>query len=235
MGAMADRRIKRNKTSDAVIDYLLESLFEGRVRSGDRIDIDEVSETLGISRSPVREALVILERDGIVATRYHRGVYVEPFDAQSIVDDFEVYGVLSSIAVARLAERKDPGLIAELERLLDELKATPADQRDRVTELVQEIMRVQHRAGGSRRLRVELRTFAGLLPWVFRATGGRSHDRVVREQARVIRAIAAGDADRAARYRVEDVTAAGRDVARELARRGVFDEPDEPDEDGEDR
>ena len=221
---MAQQPLQRSKTSDAVIDYLLESIFQGRLRSGDRIDIDEISETLDVSRSPVREALVILERDGIVTTRFHRGVYVEPFDADTIIDDFEIYGMLSSVAVARLARRQDPDVIAELQRLLAELQATPPHQQDRVVDLVQEILRTEHRAGGSRRLRAELRTFAGVLPWVFRITGGRSHDRVVRDQARVIRAIAAGDAERAARYRVEDVTAAGRDVARELVRRGVVDQ-----------
>jgi DNA-binding GntR family transcriptional regulator len=100
--------LNRKKTSDAVIDYLLEALFDGRLQPGDRVDIDELSTTLGISRSPVREAPVILERDGIVASRFHRGVYVEPFDSESILDDFEVYGILSGVAVARLARPAGP-------------------------------------------------------------------------------------------------------------------------------
>jgi DNA-binding GntR family transcriptional regulator len=222
------RPLKRNKTSDAVIDYLLEALFEGRLLPGDRVDIDEVSEVLGVSRSPVREALVILERDGVVASRFHRGVYVEPFDGESILDDFEVYGILSGVAVARLARNQDPAVIADLQRILSELRATPPDQPERISDLVQEILRVEHRASGSRRLRAELRTFAGFLPWVFRVAGGRTHEKIVREQARVIRAIAAGDAERAARYRTEDVKAAGRDVVDELIRRGVFDEQGRP-------
>jgi DNA-binding GntR family transcriptional regulator len=191
-------QVRRTKTSEEVVDHLLERLFDGRLRSGDRIDIDEIAATLGVSRIPVREALVVLERDGIVATRWHRGVYVEPFDRETIVDDFEVYGLLSSVAVARLAERRDPAVVEELERLLE------------------------HRAGGSRRLRAELRSFDAFLPRVFDVTGGRSHDRIVAEQARVIRAIAAGDAELAARARVEDVKAAGEDVAQELERRGIF-------------
>jgi DNA-binding GntR family transcriptional regulator len=229
------RPLKRSKTSEAVIEYLLQALFEGRLRSGDRVDIDEVSETLGVSRSPVREALTILERDGIVTTVFHRGVYVEPFDTDSILDDFEIYGILSSVAVARLARRKDPEVIAELQVLLGELEATAPDQPERVVELVQEIMRIEHRTGGSRRLRAELRSFASFLPWIFRVAGGRSHDKVVREQGRVIRAIAAGDAEKAARYRADDVMAAGRDIVRELVRQGVFDERGQPVKTGEPR
>ena len=51
---MVARPIKRTKTSNAVVDYLLEEIFEGRLRSGERIDLVEVSEALGVSRSPVR-------------------------------------------------------------------------------------------------------------------------------------------------------------------------------------
>jgi DNA-binding GntR family transcriptional regulator len=79
------QRLVRTKTSSAVVEYVLEELFAGRLRSGARIDLEEVGRALDVSRIPVREALLILERDGIVSTRYHRGVYVEPFDAESIL------------------------------------------------------------------------------------------------------------------------------------------------------
>ena len=106
---MVPRRLVRTKTSAAVVDYVLEELFEGRLSSGDRIDLERVCATLDVSRIPVREAMVILERDGIVSTKYHRGVYVEPFDAESIIDDFEIMGLLSGVAVRRLARQADPG------------------------------------------------------------------------------------------------------------------------------
>ena len=65
----------------------------------------------------------MLDRDGIESTKYHRGVYVEPFDAESILDDFEIMGLLSGVAVRRLAERKDPETIEALHGLVDELRA----------------------------------------------------------------------------------------------------------------
>lgn len=219
---MSERRIRLTKTSSAVVDYLLDEIFEGRLRSGQRIDLVEVSEALEVSRSPVREALVILERDGIVSIRLHRGAYVEPFDADSVMDDFEILGQLSAIAVARLAKRRDPQVVDELRRLVAELEgASPA----RVGEIVQELLRAQHRAGGSGRLRAQIRAFAGYFPWVFRVESGPSPDAVVRSQARVVDAIAAGDADAAVRVRVDDFRAAGRRVVDELVRRGVLDQP----------
>jgi DNA-binding GntR family transcriptional regulator len=215
-------RLNRKKTSSAVVDYVLEELFAGRLRSGDRIDIDEVGRALDVSRIPVREALVILERDGIVSTRYHRGVYVEPFDAESLLDDFEILGVLSGIAVRRLAEKPDPDAIARLQRLIDDLRMAEPDNPDELFRLVQEILTLEHRAGGSRRLRAELRAFTGFLPAALHVRVGRSHKATVDAHARVVRAIVAGDGDKAAQYRLQDFRTAGRDVVRELERRGVL-------------
>ena len=130
----------REKTSSAVVDYVLEELFAGQLRSGDRVDLDDVGRRLDVSRIPVREALLILERDGIVSTRYHRGVYIEPFDASSILDDFEIFGLLSGIAVRRLAEKQDPEPIAMLQKLIGELRAAPSEDGNEVFRLVQEIL-----------------------------------------------------------------------------------------------
>jgi DNA-binding GntR family transcriptional regulator len=214
--------VNRTKTSSAVVDYVLDELFAGRLKSGDRIDLDEVGRALDVSRIPVREALVILERDGIVSTRYHRGVYVEPFDAESILDDFEIVGTLSGIAVRRLAERRDPDAIARLQALIGELQAAESDDPDELLRLVQEILTIEHRAGGSRRLRAELRAFTGFLPAALHIRVGRGRAATAEAHARVVRAIVAGDGEKAAEYRVQDFRAAGRDIVRELERRGVL-------------
>jgi DNA-binding GntR family transcriptional regulator len=214
--------LNRKKTSSAVVDYLLDELFAGRLKSGDRIDIDEVGRALDVSRIPVREAILILERDGIVSTRYHRGVYVEPFDAESILDDFEIFGVLSGIAVRRLAERPDPDAIAGLQKLVEELREADPEQLGEVFRLVQEILTLEHRAGGSRRLRAELRAFTGFLPAALQIRVGRTQKATYEAHARVVRAIVAGDGERAAQYRLQDFRTAGRDIVRELERRGVL-------------
>ncbi|MBL7492637.1 GntR family transcriptional regulator [Frankia sp. AgB1.9] len=219
---MASRPIPRKKTSPAVVDYILEQIFEGHLKSGDRIDLDQVCRDLDVSRLPVREAIVMLERDGIVTSTYHRGVFVEPFDAKSVIDDFEIIGLLSGVAVRRLADEQDQGVIAELEGLVDQLRAAPPGDRDRTIELVRTILTTEHRAGGSRRLRAELRAFTGYLPLVFRISTNRSHDETVEAHARVVRAVAAGDGEKAARYRVDDFRDAGQKVVQELARRGVL-------------
>lgn len=218
---MATRPLLRAKTSAAVVDYFLEQIFEGQLRSGDRIDFEGVADELGVSRLPVREAIVMLERDGLVSSVPHRGTYVEPFDAESIRDDFEILGLLSGVAVSRLARDPDPEVLNQLRQLLDDLRAAPSGDTEQVAEVVQEIVRAEHRAGGSRRLRAELRSYAGFMPWAFR-TASPAHGDIVRAHTDVIDAIAAGDPDAAARHRVEDFRRAGESVVVELERRGVL-------------
>jgi DNA-binding GntR family transcriptional regulator len=214
------RTVKLTKASNAVVDYILEEIFEGRLRSGQRVDLVEVGETLGLSRSPVREGLVMLERDGIVSIRHHRGVFIEPFDAESVLDDFEVLGLLSGITVARLAARQDAAQIAELERLVKELRSI--DTAEQMGETIQEILRAQHRAGGSGRLRAELRSFAGFVPWVFRLPSGLTREEVIAEQEQVLAAIVAGDSEAAARHRAAHFRGAGQRVVAALTARGVL-------------
>jgi len=218
---MADSRVIRTKTSAAVVDYVLEQLFSGGFRSGDRIDHDQLSEALGVSRLPVREGLVILERDGIVSMKYHRGVFVEPFDAESILDDFEIMGLLSGVAVRRLAAQRDPETIAVLQALLDDLRATRPADKGRIFDLVSQMIITEHRAGGSRRLRAQLRSHAGFLPHAFQLIE-RTHAATVRAHALVLEAIESSDGNAAAHHRLEDFRDAGRSVVRELRHRGVI-------------
>jgi DNA-binding GntR family transcriptional regulator len=222
---MPRRPIVRAKTSAAVVDYVLEQIFDGSLHSGDRIDLDELCDALGVSRLPVREAMVMLERDGIVSTKYHRGVFVEDFDAGSILDDFEIMGMLSGLAVRRLAEKGDPEAITALRGLVADLRAEDGRDADRTLAIVQQIMTVEHRAGGSRRLRAQLRAHAGFLPHAFRFASGRSHEVTVKAHARVLKAVVAGDGDKAAQLRLEDFRDAGKRVVRELVARGIIERP----------
>jgi DNA-binding GntR family transcriptional regulator len=131
-------------------------------------------------------------------------------------------GLLSGVAVRRLAEKHDRATIAALRRLMDELRKTDPDDPDAAFRLVREILTLEHGAGGSRRLRAELRAFTGFLPAALRIRSGRSHNAIVNAHARVVRAIAAGDGEKAAQYRLEDFRAAARDIVHELQRRGVL-------------
>jgi DNA-binding GntR family transcriptional regulator len=228
---MAQSELKRAKVSRAVVEFVQREIFEGRLRPGDRVDVELISATLGVSPTPVREALLLLERDGVISTRLHRAAIVEHFDARTLRADFHVLGLLSGVAAARVAKDRDPSVVAELQRMLHELESTPVDADARRQELATEILRLQHRAGATPRLRAELRGFDGFLNWAARNSGHRSHEEIVQAHGRVIDAIVAGDERRASKCRLADARATAEQVIRELVERGVL--PDDGDSNAE--
>jgi DNA-binding GntR family transcriptional regulator len=219
--------LKRVKTSHAIVEYVQREIFEGRLRPGDRIDVDGISATLGVSPTPVREAVVMLEREGLLTSRVHRSAFVEHFDARTLRADFQVLGLMRGVAAARVAKDRDPAVLDELGGLLRELEAAPDGEPERVDELVAEILRVERRAGATPRLRAELGGFSDFLDWATRISDRRSHDEITAAQVRVFDAISAGDSRGASQARVADARAAAEEVIRELVRRGVL--PDDAD------
>ncbi len=98
------------KEKDLVVSYVVNSILTGKLRSGDRLDRNEIAADLGISRVPIQEAVVQLEHDGIVATRYHRGAFVERFDAAVLREHHELYGVLTRHRGGPRRHRGRPGV-----------------------------------------------------------------------------------------------------------------------------
>lgn len=110
------------KEKDLVVSYVVNSILTGKLRSGDRLDRNEIAAELGISRVPIQEAVVQLEHDGILATQYHRGAFIQRFDAEVLREHHELYGVLHGIAAARAATAGRPELHTTLRTLTANLR-----------------------------------------------------------------------------------------------------------------
>src|SRR5215203_2250687 len=79
-----------------------------------RLDERQVSEKLGVSRTPIREAMTLLEQEGFVRTRPRRGIFVVRKSKREIVEMITVMAALESMAARLAAERAAPADIAEL-------------------------------------------------------------------------------------------------------------------------
>jgi DNA-binding GntR family transcriptional regulator len=84
-----------------------------------RLDERRLSQDLGVSRTPIREAMTLLEQEGFVRTRPRRGVYVVKKTKREIVEIITIMAALESMAARLAAERASDGEIAELRRLMD--------------------------------------------------------------------------------------------------------------------
>ncbi|MBL7496627.1 GntR family transcriptional regulator [Frankia sp. CNm7] len=99
--------VDRQSSSSQVASYLRASIFAGTLRPGDYVRQNELAKKMGVSRIPVREALVALEREGWISIEPHRGAFVNGFDENSIRDHYALLGELYGLAAERATERGD--------------------------------------------------------------------------------------------------------------------------------
>ena len=107
-------RSRRGSLADEVAVYLRDMILTGQSRPGERIDQEDVSRVLGVSRSPIREAVVVLAQEGLVRLSPNRGAFVADITPGDIAEHYEVFGVLSGRTAAQAAHLLTDDDLAEL-------------------------------------------------------------------------------------------------------------------------
>jgi DNA-binding GntR family transcriptional regulator len=120
--AIPERRLGESHSplTRLVVDKLRERILSGTVAGGDRLVEGRLSEELGVSRMPVREALRQLAAEGIVTIEPRRGATVTQFNAEQVRELVEVRATLEGLNAKLAARRHDPAKIAELQSILSE-------------------------------------------------------------------------------------------------------------------
>lgn len=113
----APRPIRRKSLHDEVVAALRDMIVTGNLEPGERIVEKDLSEQLGVSRTPIREAIKTLTLDGLVDSPAHRGARVKPLEADEIKALFDVIAVLESLAAERAATGLQPRQLRRLETL----------------------------------------------------------------------------------------------------------------------
>lgn len=128
--------VKRNST-ERVTAELRALIISGELEPSTRLRADALAKRMGTSRTPIREALLVLEREGLVRNLPNRGAIVRSFDAADLLDLYEVRGVLEPHAARRAAARMSEEDIARLGELCD--SADEAEDGD-ATSVEQQIL-----------------------------------------------------------------------------------------------
>lgn len=105
---------------EVVYETLREAIRSGVLTSGERLMEIQVAEELGVSRTPVREAIRRLEAEGLVVMIPRRGTYVSDMSLRDISDVFEIREALEVLAVSLAAERITDMEMEDLERMMVE-------------------------------------------------------------------------------------------------------------------
>jgi DNA-binding GntR family transcriptional regulator len=120
---------------EQVYDHLRHLLSRGEIQPGAFINQDELAGRLGVSRTPLRDALLQLEAEGFVAILPRRGVRVESLTVEDVRHMYEVVGALEGAAALAAFPRLHAAELSEMRRLNEVMEAAlHADDFDRYYE-----------------------------------------------------------------------------------------------------
>ncbi|MCL6478001.1 MAG: GntR family transcriptional regulator [Peptococcaceae bacterium] len=114
---------------ELVFESLREAIIHGRLKPGERLMEIQLAEEMGVSRTPVREAIRKLELEGFVVMIPRKGAYVSGISVKDIVDVFEVRAALEALAAGLAAERITAEELENLERSLVQISEV-SDRQD---------------------------------------------------------------------------------------------------------
>ncbi len=214
------RRRRRGSLADEVVTYIRDLILAGSLKPGTKIDQDAVGDALDVSRSPVREALVILGREGLVEVTPRRGASVARLTPDDIVDHYELFGVVAGRAAATAAVSLKDDEIAELAAIHERFER---DTGEDLSELNNAFHRVINSAA-PRRTRWLLRHLVRSVPSRYYEfiEGWDAH--AVQHHAAILEAIVQRDPDSARRAMEEHLHQSGIAAAGFLERHGYWDE-----------
>lgn len=208
------------KEKDQVVSHILNLVLTGKLRTGDRVDRNEIAKDLRVSRVPIQEAIVQLEHDGVLSTRYHRGAFVERFDEAVVLEQHELYGVLNGIASARAATDPTPRIVGQLDTLIRVMRG--AKEWRAFQDAAWEYRRTITDEYAGPRLRAAIHAAQTFFPKAFWVTYRNIHDDVLPFYEDENAAIHRHDPDTARAACIGRSQLMARAMLAELVRRSVF-------------
>ncbi len=112
---------------EQVYEYLREEMNHGVLRPGEFLDLNAIAERLGVSRTPLREALLQLETQGFVTVLPRRGFRVNSLTLDDIRHYYQVIGALEAATLRDFGAALGPAGIARMRQLNDGMAAAVAD------------------------------------------------------------------------------------------------------------
>lgn len=113
---------------EEVAERLRQRIFNRELEPGSWIDELKLCAELGISRTPLREALKVLASEGLVTMRVRRGAYVTEMSERDVREAYQLLSLLESDAAAQVARQGSDADLAELKALHDTLEASLPDR-----------------------------------------------------------------------------------------------------------
>lgn len=199
----------RENKADQIYTVLREEIVSGRLRPGASLSVLKIAERFGASRTPVRDAFMRLESDGLVSLIDRQGARVTPISISGVRDLFTTRALLECAATKYVAEaagqdEKVHGLFADLKAQFEDVAAKPeatevsnrANRFYELTEAYDQAIIASTRNQHIARIIADLRPYSARLRIIAHSPGRLKVS--LREHVRMCEAILAHDGDAAA-------------------------------------
>jgi DNA-binding GntR family transcriptional regulator len=223
------RQLARRQTvAHMVATYLRSAIIAGRLRAGEFVRIDTLAKELEVSITPVREALVALQSDGLVEALPHRGFRVTQLRRSDIEDAYLVQRFVAGELAARAATRLTEADIVELEQI--QRRITQAYER-RDDETVEgwndEFHRLINTSAGAPKLGVFLGIALRYVPRALDSAITGWPDATATDHSDIINALRARDPERSREAMVRHIEHASRLLVEHLEKVGLWEAGEE--------
>ena len=221
----ADQDVPTLTVPEQIAARVGERILDGRLQPGERIAEQELADEFQVSRGPVREAIRILEREGLVTLLARRGAIVTELTAQELTELLDIRAGLFEVAVRRLMDMLNPDLVSLMRsgtQRLQELAQDP-HAHEQYAETTYRLLIMVARLTGNRRLQRML-TSISLQTLRYSKLGLASQERRQRSSQlwqQAVQALEGGDVEAVVRLTRQRLDESAQEAVRLLAQRGV--------------
>lgn len=186
---------------DVAYQAIRRAIIDGAYPAGSRLPEEELSERIGVSRTPIRQALRQLEHQGHVELRPRRGAWVSSWTAEDIAEVYSVRAVLESYGTRIAAQKMSAMEIRRLEELYLGMEALEDSRQegylDELGELNNDFHTALLRATGNRRLMTSLASIVEtpLILRVYHSYGEDHRREALRQHREILKALGRRDSD----------------------------------------
>lgn len=181
---------------DQIVDELRRLILNGELARGERMPQDELARRFGASITPVREALRLLEAEGLVVAEPHRGVRVAGVDLERVKGIYVMRRLAESYAMKRATLRVSRRDLAAARGLLEHLQSREDDgDRGAVRELNREFHFFFYERCGMPALHAQIRGIWQAFPWDLMLSSKERTANSRTEHLQILAALEAGDCD----------------------------------------
>lgn len=214
-----------DQLSEVVAKHVREAIMVGELRAPAFIRTERLADQLGVSPTPVREALMILHSEGSIRWEPRRGFRVVPLTSQDVSDLFDVQAYIAGELAARAASTLPDDEIPRLRLIQTKLeKAARRGQAQLVDQYNHEIHRTINKVSESARMTMLLGMLVKYVPLGFFGTIAGWADASVHDHTAIFTALEDSDEEAARKAMSDHIRHTGTLLVRHLEARGILDD-----------